>query len=123
MTTAEVKERLANEFIAEYYEWLTDLNELPDSEYFRKYVVKPMEQMKDNQKALLYFQMRFGEKRLETYERNGYKQEDLMELAKDGFITYEYYWGRKAKNTGHAGAWFKIPQRIAKQIYKERRMK
>ena len=119
MTIAETKMRIAKEFIAEYYEWLKDLNEMPDSEFFKKYWSRPVEKMKDNQKSLIYFQKNFGEKRLETYEHKGYTVEELNELARDGFLTHEYYWGRKARSMGYDGVWYKIPQRVAKQIYKE----
>ena len=56
MNAAETKERITTEFITKYYEWLRDLKDLPEREYGYKYFYgKPKTEMKDNQKALIYF--------------------------------------------------------------------
>lgn len=123
MTVTETKERIEREFMQNYYEWLKDVNEMPDRDFTDKYTIgKSQEEkggLKDNQKAVICFQRRFGEKRLTTYERNGYDSDDLLELSRQGFLTHKYYWGRQARSYGYAGVWFIISQKVAKQIYKE----
>ena len=122
MNAAETKERIISDFITRYYQWHQDLKDMPERDYgLKDMYCKPKEEMKDNMKALMYFHSHiFCGRWLQNWERDGYAWDDLFPLIKDGFLSHKNYWGRNARMTGHYN-WIWINQKMAKEIYKERR--
>lgn len=118
MTVNEAKLKIATEFIGKYVEWLNDYNnkDMTDKEYGRKYGWgRSLEQMKDTQKSLIWFQSHIFSGRY-NYE---WKEIgiDYFELYRIGFLSYDNLWGSKARMLGKTD-WYYINQKKAKEIYK-----
>ena len=117
MTAAEAKERIKEEFIRRYYEWLDDEQNLSDHDYGWKYGWLKCETLhKDNQKSVLAFQKYIfsAYRSAVAWEKEGYTRQDIWQLAREGFLSEQ-----ERKEYGVWRTYYFISQRIAKEIYKE----
>lgn len=121
MSTNEVKERICQEYIAKYHEWLTDYAEMPDLEYGMKYgwQKNPELIVKDSIKAITYFQKYiFSGRWLPAWEREGYDRRSIWDLNREGFLSYQEYGNWTARATGRTDFYF-ISQKTARQIWRD----
>lgn len=114
---------IAKEFIETFHEWLKDVTELTESEYWatRKYDLRPADgaDIKDNQKWLLWFQKNvYSGRWLPHWELAGYDKQVIWALHRDGFLSYQWYSNALARATGRTDFYY-ISQNTAKQIYKQ----
>ena len=120
MTTAEAKERISQEFLSKYREWLTDYADMPNMDYGRKYgwQKNPELTMKDSIKAVTHFQKYiFSGRWLPAWEREGYDRRIIWELNREGFLSYQMYSNWTARHTGKTDFYY-ISQKNAKEIWK-----
>lgn len=113
MTAAEAQERIKEEFIRRYYEWLDDERNLSDHDYGWKYGwLKGPEPHRDNQKSVMVFQsyMFCAYRRAEDWEDQGIPRQLIWQLVREGFLSEEL----KKRTT-----YYFISQRTAKALYKE----
>lgn len=119
MTTLEAKESICKEFISRYYEWLKDVEEMPEREYGEKYCWgKPQNVTKDNMEAVKFFQKyMFAGRFLPAWEKAGYDKQTIWQLHRDGFLSYDYNSSWQARMMGKQDFYY-ISQARAKEIYK-----
>ena len=121
MTAIEAKERICEEFLAAYREWLADRHELSDMEYGKKYGWQKSERlmsMKDNLQAVSFFQKYiFTGRWLPAWEKVGYDRNAIWDLHREGFLSYQMYSNWQARATGRTDFYY-ISQKTAKEIYK-----
>lgn len=122
METKEVKLIIAKDFISKYLEWLNDYNnpEMPESEYGRKYGWgKGAPEMKDTQKTMLWFQGHIfnGRYTWGWKKEFGIELRTLVELHREGFLSYDYCTSHKARMLGKTDFYY-ISQNKAKEIYR-----
>ena len=121
MELKEIRLKIAAEFIARYIEWLNDYNDstLSDSEYGRKYGWRrSAESVKDTQKSMLWFQGHvFSGKYIWQWKKDGIELQTLVELHRDGFLSYDFCSSHRARMLGKTDFYY-ISQNKAKEIYK-----
>lgn len=119
MAVREARVRIAQEFMDKFYEWLDDLDKMPDYEYGRKYGwQKSQKAIKDNLKGVTTFQKYiFSGRWLPQWERAGYDKSDIWELSREKFLSNVEYSNWEARQTGRTSFYF-ISQARAKEIYK-----
>ena len=119
----EARERISNEFMDRYRQWLKDYIELNDHDYGWKYgwqknKNKPV--LKDCIKTLMTFQQYiFSGRYLPDWEKSGYDRHVIWQLYHDRFLSNKEYSNWQARSTGRTSLYF-ISQATAKAIYKER---
>lgn len=119
MATQETKERICNEFMSKYREWLNDAAHMDEYDYSRKYgYKKPEAEYKDNLKEVTLFQKYFFAGRyLPAWEKAGYDRADIYALHREGFLSYDYDSSWKARQLKKTDFYY-ISQKTAKEIYK-----
>ena len=121
MEIREAKLKIAKEFVDKYIEWLNDYNspEMPEREYGRKYGWgKGANEMKDIQKSMLWFHGHvFSGKYTWGWAKDGIDLQTLVELHREGFLSYDYCSSWKARQMGKTDFYY-ISQNKAKEIYK-----
>ena len=122
MTKEEAKERIGQELISGFREWLADRDNLTEDEYGRKYGWgKGENKQSDSLKSLkVYMEYFFTGRYLPGWIRQGYTSEVIWELYHEGFLSYTLYSSYNARMRGKTD-WFYIPQRTAREIYKASR--
>jgi len=120
MTTTEAKEKIAKELIDSFLEWLRDYDEMPDFEFGRKYGWgKGTSKPKWNFEGLKKFMdLVFGGRWLPYWVKEGYPREVIIELRREGWLSYQEYSNWNARATGRTD-WYYIPQRTAREIWKQ----
>ena len=111
---ATAKERIKEEYIDKFYEWLDDELHMEDIEYGRKYgYCKGKKLHTDCVTSIISFQKYIFSGRTEKgWVDAGYAKEDIWALAKEGFLSrWENFKERKT--------YYFITQNRAKEIYKE----
>lgn len=119
----QAMDRIKKEFMDGYTEWLSDVNNLPDMEYGKKWGMWKTERTprKDNLKAVECFQRYWGVSRFpKGWEKAGYDMKDIWELRRDGFLSLQEFCGSRARQMGQSELYF-VSQKVAKEIYKEAR--
>lgn len=117
----QAMESIKKEFMGRYNEWLSDVNNLEDMDFGRKwgYCRTELTPRKDNLKAVECFQRYFGISRFpKGWENAGYDLKDIWALHNDGFLSLQEFWGSRARQEGKSALYF-VSQKTAKQIYKE----
>lgn len=113
MTASEAKQRIKEEFMQKYYEWLNDYVNLSNHDYGWKYGwQKNGKQYKDNQSSVIVFvKYMFSAFRTDDeWEKAGYEREVIHQLNREGFLS---------DTTRRWVRYRYISQATAKQIYKE----
>jgi len=121
MTTAEAREKIKQEFIEGYREWLKDEAEMPEDEYGRKYGYLKSTDIKHEdtfESFKVYLDYFFGGRWLPGWVRQGYPKEVIWELKNEGFLSYKEYSNWNARARGKTD-WFFINRKVARAIYKE----
>lgn len=120
---AEAKERITQEFVNKYYEFLEDVPNGGSKEFGKKYGILLTDEgiahhKKDTMKNFLWYQQNiFTGRYIHGWEEAGYSKCVIWDLYHDGFFAYTYYSNYRARSTGRS-EWYYIPQRVAKEIYK-----
>jgi len=119
MTTMEAKERIGQELIDSFGEWIRDWDEMPDSEFGRKYGWgKGSNRPKWNFEGLKHFMdLVFGGRWLPHWVKEGYPREVIIDLNREKWLSYQEYSNWHARATGRT-QWYYIPQRTAREIWK-----
>ena len=125
MTIEESRNKIEQEFINRYYEFLKDVNEKEENnrDFGWKYGWVLTDSMKkkfskDTQANMIWFHGHiFSGRWLPQWEKAGYDRKILSELHRIGFLSYKYYSNWNARATGKENLYF-ISQATAKEIYK-----
>ena len=122
MDIIEIKLSIGKDFINKYIEWLNDHNnpEMTDRDYGWKYGWgRGASEMKDTQKSMLWFQSHvFSGRYISDWKKEfGIELRTLVELHRDGFLSYDYCSSWKARQLGKTDFYY-ISQKKAKEIYK-----
>lgn len=91
MTVYEAFDKICNEFIDRYHEWLQDERDLSEFDYFAKYgFVRPINLHQDNVESLVIFQQHvFCGRYLSKWKKYGYTAKIMRELHRSGFLKYQ----------------------------------
>ena len=118
MTTQEAKERITQEFIDGFVEWLKDEAEMSDFDYGRKYgwgkgAVRHTDNFDGFKVYMDYF---FTGRYLPGWVRQGYEEEAIWGLYHEGFLSYKNYsnWDARMRNQTQ---WFYIGRKTARAIF------
>ena len=120
MTINEAKERISEEFMSKYREWLKDYAEMTERDYGKKYgwQKNPEIEAKDNLKSVIRFQKYiFSGRWLPEWEKAGYDRETIWQLSREKFLSNQEYSNWNARMTGRTSFYY-ISQAKAKEIYK-----
>lgn len=121
MEIKEAKLRIATEFINRYIEWLNDYNNpnMSEREYGRKYGWgKSAASIKDTQKSMLWFHGHvFSGKYIQAWKKDGIDLQQLVELHRAGFLSYDFCSSHHARMLGKTDFYY-LNQNKAKEIYK-----
>ena len=115
MTTAEAKQKIKEEFVRRYYEWLKDEIELSDNDYGRKYgwYKSANGPHKDTLKSVNVFQKYiFSGATQERWEAMGIDRKAIWALRSEGWLSCQEGHYRRA-------TFYYLSQQRAKEIYKE----
>ena len=120
MTTMEAKERIGQELLDSFREWLRDYDEMPDFEFGQKYGWgKGQNKPKENFEGLKRFMdLIFGGRWLPHWVKEGYPREVIIDLNREKWLSYQEYSNWRARATGKTD-WYYIPQRTAREIWKK----
>ena len=122
MTKEMAREKIIEEFMSKYYEWLKDREELSNQEYGMKYGWGKSEKLmslKDNLTAVTFFQKYiFSGRWLPQWEKQGYERHIIWELHRSGFLSHDYWTNSNARASGRTD-FFYLSQKVAKEVYKE----
>lgn len=120
MTAAEAKQKIKEEFIRRFYEWLDDEKNLSEKEFGWKYgwIMKGV-QHKDNLTGVVAFQ-KYGwaGRYLPAWEKEGYPKNVIWQLVREGFLSEDYSCSSRAIREGKTNFDY-ISQKTAKEILKE----
>lgn len=120
----QAKARITEEFISRYYEFLEDVPNGGSKEFGWKYGILLTEEgirnhSKDTMKNLIWFQQNiFTGRWLPMWVKEGYTKNVIWDLNNEGFLSYQVYSNGMARASNRTD-WYYIPQRIAKEIYRE----
>ena len=119
MTTIEAKEKISQELMDAFREWIQDWDEMPNDELGQKYGYgKGTSRPKWTFDGLKhYMDLVFGGRYMPGWIKAGYPKEVIWDLGRDGFLSYKCYTNWQARHTGRT-EWYYIPQRTAREIWK-----
>lgn len=124
----DAKQKIADEFISKYYEFLADVPNGESNDFGWKYGFKftdegKADHSKDTIKNLCWFQSRvFSGRFIPEWEKAGYSKYTIWELSNQGFLSWQEYSNWQARATGRTSFYY-ISQKTAKEIYKARKGK
>ena len=122
------KDRIKEEFIDRYYDFLKDVPNGETKEFGTKYGILLTEEgirnhSRDTMKNMLWFQQRiFNGRWLPLWVKEGYSKQVIWDLCNKGFLSYQMYSNGMARASNRTDFYY-ISQRVAKEIYKEYRKK
>lgn len=126
MTKEEARAAIKSEFMKRYDQWLFDRFALNDSDYGCKYGWCKSEgllKLKDSIKAVTMFQKYiFSGRYLPKWVKEGYGQQELYDLVRDGWLSEDYSYSSRAIREGKTNFIY-LSQRVAKEVWKEARGK
>ena len=117
-------ERISEEFMNRYWEFLGDVKNGQTKEFGRKYGILLTEagieaHSKDTAQNVAWFQQNiFSGRWLPEWEAVGYSRNVIWQLSLDGFLSDKEYSNWTARHTGKT-SWFYISQKRAREIYKK----
>ena len=120
MTTIEAKEKISRELIDSFREYLKDWDEMPDSEFGKKYGWgKGSSRPQYSFETLKGFMDDiFGGRWLPDWVSEGYPREVIWELHHDKWLSLQEYSNYRARMTGRTSFYY-ISQRTAREIWKQ----